>query len=531
MGGGASSLQGVEDLITTTLMIGRAIAAISIPGMYRIYDFHYKNAPKLKNSGFTNRSFILFGYDDEDEDDDSEGQRHRNIDDETNNEPDPALYQHCFKVKVGDDIIYLDNPLAANDAGWTPLHTCCMSMTTVGAGLALIDYIVQRGGNIDAKTLIGPSSFNKGWTPLHMASAYGIEPLVEKLIEEGADVNSLNSLGYNPLLEACHRGFTGIVTHLLKNRSIDLNYIPPLELAATSPFLGSPPHSAIGEAARAGFYRIVQILIDAGADKDSKNSLGWTPLHEACFYNRIETVKTLLLAGANPCLRTKIGALPFHLAGFEFLRSMIADMGGPDAVPAEDDVVDMVTILNELTSTVDSEENPHQIRVDESREDSRQSPSSSNRIAAERPKHRSAKQTQIETPDRDEKEVKQSFLHSGEMLGNLPSLNTNKSPTGATRGRGFGDDLEAVLGESPSSRLAEPSLKADDKKPKKSKKNTKNVVPKDTPAGYVCQLTQKLMTEPVKSVYGHVFEKSAILNWFEQQGRMCPLTGEFLDVF
>jgi hypothetical protein len=35
MGGGASSQMGVEDLLTSTYMIGRAISAITFPGMYR----------------------------------------------------------------------------------------------------------------------------------------------------------------------------------------------------------------------------------------------------------------------------------------------------------------------------------------------------------------------------------------------------------------------------------------------------------------------------------------------------------------
>lgn len=49
--------------------------------------------------------------------------------------------------------------------------------------------------------------------------------------------------------------------------------------------------------------------------RDNANKLGWTALHEACFYNRIETVKTLLLGGANASIRTRSGALPYQLSG------------------------------------------------------------------------------------------------------------------------------------------------------------------------------------------------------------------------
>jgi ankyrin repeat protein len=91
------------------------------------------------------------------------------------------------------------------------------------------------------------------------------------------------------------------------------------------------------------------MLIDAGADKDQANYIGWTPLHEACFYHRIETVKTLLLAGADPTLRTNQNALPYHLTGLNEIRKMLEEMGGPKAVPEDGDTVDMVKVLTELT--------------------------------------------------------------------------------------------------------------------------------------------------------------------------------------
>lgn len=180
------------------------------------------------------------------------------------------------------------------------------------------------------------------------ACAYGVEPLVEKLVQAGAKINTVNSYGYTPLLEACHRGFINIVSMLIKGGA-DINYAPPEEQATASPFIGAPPQTALGETSRSGFQRIVQMLIEAGADKDRRNHLGWTPLHEACFYNRIETVKTLLLSGANACLRTHMGALPYHLAGLQVVRTMIDEMGGSSAVPAPDDKIDMISVLKELT--------------------------------------------------------------------------------------------------------------------------------------------------------------------------------------
>lgn len=89
--------------------------------------------------------------------------------------------------------------------------------------------------------------------------------------------------------------------------------------------------------------------MNAGAQKDQANTLGWTALHEACFYNRIEVVKVLMLSGANASLRTRGGALPYHLAGLQIMRTMLLEMGGPEVVPALSDTIDMVAILRELT--------------------------------------------------------------------------------------------------------------------------------------------------------------------------------------
>jgi ankyrin repeat protein len=90
------------------------------------------------------------------------------------------------------------------------------------------------------------------------ACAYGVEPLVIKLVEAGADVNSTNCYGYTPLLEACHRGFIAICAQLVAGGA-KLNYIPPEDLSSASPFVSSPAQSALGEAARCGFSKIVKV--------------------------------------------------------------------------------------------------------------------------------------------------------------------------------------------------------------------------------------------------------------------------------
>jgi hypothetical protein len=60
-------------------------------------------------------------------------------------------------------------------------------------------------------------------------------------------------------------------------------------------------------------------------------------------------VKTLLLGGCNATLRTRLGALPYHLACIPEIKNMLESMGGPGAVPSPGDTIDMLQILTELT--------------------------------------------------------------------------------------------------------------------------------------------------------------------------------------
>lgn len=171
MGGGASKFSpSIEQLLVTTMMIGRAIAAISSPGMFTIYDFHSPIAPRLKlDRQLKSNPFYMISDDADDDDEGDEASGKDTI--------DPMKYQHMFHVDVGEDKIYIENIFEPNSCGWLVLHACCMSFVTVNAGLSIIDEMVGRGGLeknkdgvmlFDTKTASGPGAFNSGWTPLHM---------------------------------------------------------------------------------------------------------------------------------------------------------------------------------------------------------------------------------------------------------------------------------------------------------------------------------------------------------------------------
>ena len=58
----------------------------------------------------------------------------------------------------------------------------------------------------------------------------------------------------------------------------------------------------------------MQLLLDGGADPDSANCDGFTPLHEAAWSGDVDAWKLLLDKGANPNCLSHIGWTPLHYA-------------------------------------------------------------------------------------------------------------------------------------------------------------------------------------------------------------------------
>jgi hypothetical protein len=49
------------------------------------------------------------------------------------------------------------------------------------------------------------------------------------------------------------------------------------------------------------------------------------------------------------------------------------------------------------------------------------------------------------------------------------------------------------------------------------------------PSKFLCALTSTLMSDPVMSIHGHTFERTAILAWLDNSSK-CPITGKPLEL-
>ncbi len=120
-----------------------------------------------------------------------------------------------------------------------------------------------------------------GWTPLGLAAYFGAESSARLLLATGAD----------------------------------------LMLRSTNPTGNTPLHAAVAGKC----HRLVELLVEAGADINATDANGWTPLHLAAHEGPVTTIDYLLAHGANPTIPAANGQTPLQTAEKEG-RTAAAEM-------------------------------------------------------------------------------------------------------------------------------------------------------------------------------------------------------------
>jgi ankyrin repeat protein len=186
---------------------------------------------------------------------------------------------------------------ARDSHGWTPLFWAAERGET-----KIARQLMERGAN--AKTLEGRHLHS----PLHVAAAHGHLPLVELLLERGSPLAHRDRFGGTALDEAAFGGHADVVSLLVK-QGLAVEW--PLHVAAglgnrqrveklldegaevnapTRGWKNSPLAYAVG----GGQLEVARLLVEQGADVDTRNVAGATPLHIAAGHGRVEIAQWLI---------------------------------------------------------------------------------------------------------------------------------------------------------------------------------------------------------------------------------------------
>ncbi|WP_447971100.1 ankyrin repeat domain-containing protein [Nitrospira sp. M1] len=182
--------------------------------------------------------------------------------------------------------------------------------------LTTVQAMVKEGININAQDIRGRTALLVAVEKHHFESA-------NMLLEAGADVNMQDHKEDSPLLLAGAEGRVDIMKRILQANP---------DFTVYNRFGGTP----LIPAAERGHVDMVELLVNTTVDIDHVNHLGWTALLEAIVLSNggprhQKIVQLLVDAGANVNVSDKEGVTPLQHArrkGFQEIVGILESAGG-----------------------------------------------------------------------------------------------------------------------------------------------------------------------------------------------------------
>jgi ankyrin repeat protein len=194
---------------------------------------------------------------------------------------------------------------ARNLAGATALY-----YAAEGDRVAVAQRLIERGADVN----LGGRS---GISPLAAATYAGSDAIVEALLAHGADDRVADDTGKPPIVYAAARARLDILKRLLA-RNIDVNARYPHDLTLLMWASGADEKVPEADA-----VKVVQYLMDAGAQIDDRDARGRTALMIAAEGGRVEVAALLLARGADPTLKDHAGKRAADLTSLSSLRERL----------------------------------------------------------------------------------------------------------------------------------------------------------------------------------------------------------------
>ncbi|CAF9943730.1 MAG: Ankyrin repeat and SOCS box protein 3 [Alectoria fallacina] len=178
------------------------------------------------------------------------------------------------------------------------------------------------------------------------ACATGEQLLATKLIDHGANIRAISHTGKTPLHRAAFEGKAHMIPLLIANGAA-------LEAKTLGKYQGfTPLHMAAGSPSDAS--DTVELLLQAGADKDATSEYLSTPLHIASKNHNKACLSCLLRYGANPNAADRRGwtSLDSAMGHMEICKALLDHGANPTiSIKNVGNTPSGVHMENDLSST------------------------------------------------------------------------------------------------------------------------------------------------------------------------------------
>lgn len=213
---------------------------------------------------------------------------------------------------------------ARNEDGETPL------MIAISRGRkSMVEFYFEKGAKIDTVNIRGESL-------LHYAVAYDRKEIVTTLLNKGADLKCKSYGGYTPLYKACYLGKASMVDYLIKAgaglneyddkqrtylfAAVNGGSIQIIKYLLSKGMLinakDNEGNNLLHQAVKANDLQCVNYLLEQKIDANSKNIYQQTPLHLAVMVDEYNSkiIQVLIKYGANIDTKDNDGRTPVTIA-------------------------------------------------------------------------------------------------------------------------------------------------------------------------------------------------------------------------
>ncbi|XP_039287413.1 protein phosphatase 1 regulatory subunit 12A-like [Nilaparvata lugens] len=140
--------------------------------------------------------------------------------------------------------------------------------------------------------------------------------MVEFLVQRGADVNRGDNEGWTPL----HATASCINCEEARKQEERMMLSDAKEWLSNGE-LNDKPHpktgaTALHVAAAKGYIKVMELLLEGGADVNAQDLDGWTPLHAAAHWNQKDAAQLLTKHNCQMDMKNYVGQTPFDVAEY-----------------------------------------------------------------------------------------------------------------------------------------------------------------------------------------------------------------------